>query len=253
MTTVVPAWTGDVVAEQPYPMVFATVSGAHLYGFASVDSDVDLRGAHLLPPRELVGLRHGPETLSHTGDRAGVELDLVTHDLAKSCRLLLRRSGDVLEQVTSPLVIHTSETHAELLSLVPGCVSTGYADHYLGFATSSQLLFTKTNKLKPALYLLRVLCTGLHLMRTGTVQADLTLLYGDCDLPYVPDLIAAKREGEHRVLGTDAGLPGPDRILADTARLREQLNQAKADAKLPAQPTAADALHDLVVRARLGL
>ncbi|CAM5707277.1 hypothetical protein STENM327S_00924 [Streptomyces tendae] len=35
-----------VVGEQPFPVLFATVSGAHLYGFPSRDSDVDLRGVH---------------------------------------------------------------------------------------------------------------------------------------------------------------------------------------------------------------
>jgi len=35
-------------ARHPYPLLFATVSGAHLYGFPSPDSDYDLRGAHIL-------------------------------------------------------------------------------------------------------------------------------------------------------------------------------------------------------------
>lgn len=39
----------SVVEEQPGPLLFAPVSGAHLYGFPSRDSDIDLRGAHLLP------------------------------------------------------------------------------------------------------------------------------------------------------------------------------------------------------------
>jgi hypothetical protein len=38
-----------IVAAQPYPLLFATISGAHLYGFPSPDSDYDLRGAHVLP------------------------------------------------------------------------------------------------------------------------------------------------------------------------------------------------------------
>nr|WP_236029876.1 nucleotidyltransferase domain-containing protein [Actinoplanes lichenicola] len=49
MTITVPSWSADVMAELPYPVVFATVSGAHLYGFASADSDLDLRAAHVLP------------------------------------------------------------------------------------------------------------------------------------------------------------------------------------------------------------
>ena len=33
-----------IVASQPYPLLFATIRGAHLYGFPSPDSDFDLRG-----------------------------------------------------------------------------------------------------------------------------------------------------------------------------------------------------------------
>jgi hypothetical protein len=38
-----------IVAAQPYPLLFATFSGAHLYGFPSPDSDFDPLGAHVLP------------------------------------------------------------------------------------------------------------------------------------------------------------------------------------------------------------
>ncbi|WP_274519994.1 DNA polymerase beta superfamily protein [Abditibacterium utsteinense] len=47
----------DAAARLPYAPLFVTVSGAHLYGFASPDSDFDLRGAHILPLRELVWSR----------------------------------------------------------------------------------------------------------------------------------------------------------------------------------------------------
>ena len=39
--------------RHPYPLLFATISGAHLYGFASPDSDYDLRGVHVLPFRQV--------------------------------------------------------------------------------------------------------------------------------------------------------------------------------------------------------
>ena len=47
------------VLAHPYPLLFATISGAHLYGFPSADSDFDLRGVHLLPLRDVVGLHPG--------------------------------------------------------------------------------------------------------------------------------------------------------------------------------------------------
>ena len=54
------------VANHPYPLVFATVSGAHLYGFESPDSDFDLRGVHVLPKEQVLGLGTPKETEDHT-------------------------------------------------------------------------------------------------------------------------------------------------------------------------------------------
>ncbi len=51
------------VAAQPYPALFATVSGAHLYGLPSPDSDFDLCGAHLLPLENVLGLDVRGETV----------------------------------------------------------------------------------------------------------------------------------------------------------------------------------------------
>src|ERR687893_610668 len=93
------------VAAQPYPLMFVTVSGAHLYGFPSPDSDYDLRGVHVLPVREVIGLDAGRETIEAEGDRNGIELDLVTHDAEKFFGLMIKKNGYVLEQIYSPLVV----------------------------------------------------------------------------------------------------------------------------------------------------
>jgi predicted nucleotidyltransferase len=246
MTVDVPSWAAEITAGLPYPLVFATVSGAHLYGFASVDSDLDLRASHTLPADEVVGLRTGPETLQSGGWRDGVELDVVSHDLLKFARLLNSRNGYVLEQLLSPLVVATSPVHDELKALAPGLITRHHAHHYLGFAATQERLFERTGELKPALYTLRVLLTGLHLMRTGEVVADLNVLG---DLPYVPELIARKREAEHG--------PFPSAIRAELARdvprLRAELEAARDASRLleQADRAAVEALHHLVVRTRL--
>src|SRR3954462_12278671 len=89
----------SVVREQPYPLLFVTISGAHLYGFPSPDSDFDLRGVHLLPLEKVVGLNPGHETVEKSGIHDGLEIDLVTHDAKKFFGLLLKKNGYVLEQV----------------------------------------------------------------------------------------------------------------------------------------------------------
>src|SRR5947208_13908219 len=81
------------VAIHPYPLLFATISGAHLYGFPSSDSDYDLRGVHLLPLEEVVGLKTGQETVEKSGVHDGLEIDLVTHDARKFFVLLVKNTG----------------------------------------------------------------------------------------------------------------------------------------------------------------
>ena len=115
------------VDQHPYPLVFATISGAHLYGFPSADSDYDLRGIHLLPLADVVGLKTGHETVEKSGVYDGLEVDLVTHDARKFFTLLLRKNGYVLEQLLSPLVIHSTPEHEELKALSQGCITRHHA------------------------------------------------------------------------------------------------------------------------------
>src|SRR5919199_1243049 len=91
------------VEAHPFPLLFATVKAAHV--------------------------------------REGTEIDLVTHEARKFFRLLLRDNGYVLEQLYSPLVVHTTSEHEELKALARGCVTRACARHYLGFAHNQWLLF----------------------------------------------------------------------------------------------------------------
>jgi predicted nucleotidyltransferase len=239
----------SVIAGHPYPLLFATVSGAHLYGFPSQDSDVDLRGAHLLPVEEVVGLRPGPATIDRSWVQDGAEIDLVTHDAAKFFGLLLRRNGYVLEQLLSPLVVSGGPVHEELVALAPECLTRQHAHHYRGFATTQERLYLRTGELKPLLYTFRVLLTGIHLIRTGELVADLlTLLELDPAAPrYLRELVALKAEQEHGPIPAQASAAG---LTADLAALHLRLDEAQQGSRLPERATAEPALHDLLVRLR---
>src|SRR5204862_2197202 len=142
------------IEQHPYPLLFATISGAHLYGFPSPDSDFDLRGVHVLPLHEVIGLRTGQATVERAGAESGLDLDLVTHDVAKFVRLLLHPNGYVLEQLMSPLVVVTSPEHDELRALGRRCITQRHVRHYLGFAATQWQLFAKEAppRVKPLLY-----------------------------------------------------------------------------------------------------
>src|SRR6266852_5614501 len=112
-----------VTASQSYPLLLMTLSGAHLYGFPSADSDYDLRGVHILPIQEVVGLYEGRETIETTTMQDSLEIDLVTYDVKKFLMLLLKKNGSVLEQIYSPLVIHTTPEHEELKLIARKCIT----------------------------------------------------------------------------------------------------------------------------------
>jgi uncharacterized protein len=236
--------------SHPYPLLFATISGAHLYGFPSPDSDYDLRGVHLLPLPEIVGLKQGPETIERSGTHDGLEIDLVTHDAGKFFGLLLRRNGYVLEQLFSPLIVHTSPEHEELKEIARRCITRHHVHHYLGFAETQWKLFAKETppKVKPLLYIYRVLLTGIHLMRTGEVVANLPRLNEAARLPYIPDLIPRKLAGPEL-----SRLPEADLAFhrKEYERLEGELRQASENSTLPETPEGYEALHDLLVQFRL--
>jgi predicted nucleotidyltransferase len=244
----------DILMKQvdlhPYPLMFATISGAHLYGFPSPDSDFDLRGIHQLPVEQIVGLGDCEETVEKSGIQDGLELDLVTHDVKKFFMLMLKKNGYVLEQILSPHVVFTTSEHDELKSIVPSCITKHHSHHYLGFAATQWKLFSKENppRVKPLLYVYRVLLTGIHLMKTGEVEANLVTLNAEARLPYIGELI------ERKLTGPEKGdLPAADMQFHESEyqRLVALLERTSAESKLPEAGTGRGALNDLLIRTRL--
>ncbi|MFB3891974.1 MAG: DNA polymerase beta superfamily protein [Phycisphaerae bacterium] len=260
------------VAIRPYPLLFVTISGAHLYGFPSADSDYDLRGVHVLPAEDMLGLHEPRETIEVKrranaaetaaglagGTPTPLEIDLVTHDIKKFMLLMLRKNGYVLEQLYSPLVVHTTSEHEELKAVGKGCITRHHNHHYLGFARTQWDLFRKEDppKVKPLLYVYRVLLTGIYLMRSGVFEANLPRLNtrdlcggGDRSfpLPYIDDLIARKAEGGERGRLTAADLAFHEK---EYLRLTAVLEQAGRESTLPDAPTSKDAMNDLLLRVR---
>lgn len=238
------------ISSQPYPLLFATVSGAHLYGFPSPDSDYDLRGVHILPVREVIGLSDGRETIETTKMRDGLEIDLVTHDLKKFFGLLLKKNGYVMEQLFSPLVLRTSPEHEELKAIAKTCLTRHHSHHYFGFAENQWKLFNKENprRVKPLLYVYRVLLTGIHLMRSGEIESNLVTLNQEFKLPYISELIARKLSGPEK-----STLEGSDVEFyqREYLRLKGELEQAYQSSQLPEAPAGKTALNDLLVSIRL--
>jgi predicted nucleotidyltransferase len=224
-------------AELPNAL-FVTVSGSHLYGFSSADSDIDLRGCYLALLESRLGLRPGPETVERTPDLNGTEVELVAHEAGKYLGLMTRHNGYILEQVFSPMVVLGGDFLARIRPLARRCVTRGCYHHYRGFFQSRRKLLEKepVKRAKSLLYAYRVALTGIHLLRTGEVEANLPALNHGFALPFIDDLIArkaAKERGELSDLDWEFH-------AAELDRLEQQLTEAHVESPLPEEPAVAE-------------
>lgn len=170
------------------------------------------------------------------------ELDLVSTEVGKFASLLLKRNGYVLEQVLSPIIVVTGPDHEELAALARRCPTVHHAHHYLGFLAGQIREAERKGTIKALLYCLRVALTGIWLMRTGEVEANLprlaTLLHSEIeplDLQ-VDELIVRKASGGERALLAPAELDTWRDRLATLGRLVEG---AQERSSLPYEPDSA--------------
>jgi predicted nucleotidyltransferase len=162
---------------------------------------------------------------------------------------MLKKNGYVLEQLYSPLVLHTTPEHQELKKIGRRCVTRYHAYHYFGFAETQWKLFEKEQprRVKPLLYVYRVLLTGIHLMRTGEVEANLLRLNEVARLSYVDELVRRKLAGPEQSTLADSDI---DFHRSEYERLRGELQAAFESSSLPEGTSAKPELHDLLLRLR---
>jgi len=228
--------------------LFVTISGAHLYGFSSPDSDFDVRGCHLMPLEAALSITMQRETVEYTGIEAGREIDFVSHDSAKFFRLMLKKNGYVMEQIFSPIVVIGGPDLDELRSIAKGCITKHIHHHYKGFYQNQMAMFEKeeVKKAKTLLYAYRVLLTGIHVLRTGEIEANLPRLLEAYPCPGVPELMAAKVKEKAGIGALDLEI---HRRALDS--LSARLEQGFGDSSLPEEPREAVALDHFLVKLRL--
>jgi predicted nucleotidyltransferase len=209
-------------------VIYRCVIGSRAYGLEDEASDTDRRGIYL-PPAELQWSLYGvPEQLENDE----------TQEVY------------VLEQIFSPLVVYATPEYEELKSIASGCITKHHAHHYLGFAATQWKLFRKqaSPRVKPLLYVYRVLLTGIHLMRTGKIESNLLTLNTEAELPYINDLIAEKLAGPEKGSLADSDLTFHE---SEYGRLTAELESACDNSTLPEMPAKRDELNDLLIRLRL--
>ena len=237
------------IEQQPLPgrMLLFGVTGAHHYGFPSPDSDLDLKGLHLAPTRDLLGLRPPGQTYDRTEFYRGVECDLTSHEAAKSLALLLRGNGNMLERILSPFQVIESPELPALQQLAQASLSKRFFAHYGGYLKGMQLEHEREPRVKSMLYTYRVALTGIHLLATGELEADVRINAPRYGFPEVLELVEQKAKGLEKASLTGAV---DANFRQGWAPLQEQLEGALENSSLEEEAPNFEAIDRWLVELR---
>ncbi|MEE4673392.1 nucleotidyltransferase domain-containing protein [Pseudomonas alliivorans] len=119
--------------ERNVTVLYACESGSRAWGFASTDSDYDVRFVYVEKPEWFVQVNAGRDVIERPLDD---ELDVSGWELRKTLGLLRKSNPTLLEWLDSPLVYRSeSEATARLRALAEAFYSPPAArNHYLSMA-----------------------------------------------------------------------------------------------------------------------
>lgn len=241
-----------LAAHVPTPLLWLALSGAHAYGFPSEDSDLDLKGVHVVPARALLGLGEAQDAVDVVSEWEGREYDFTSNEVGHVARLLLRGNGNMFERYLGPFPVVTTPAGHRMRELAREALSRKVSHHYGGFFRGMVREYRAeaargVRRAKRLLYAYRVALTGIHLLLKGELITDVVALHDEYGCPAVVELVRVKRSRETETI-EEAAEP---RYLEDLARLERVLEEARASSVLPEEPPNRDEIEKLVIGLRL--
>ena len=211
-------------------VIYRCVVGSRAFGLGTEESDTDRRGIYL-PSADLHWSLYGvPEQLESE------ETQEAYWEIQKFLIMALKANPNVLECLYSPLVEYVTPLAQELLDMREAFLSQVVYQTFNGYVLSQfkrmQSDLRNQGKVKPkhVMHLIRLLLSGIHVLREGTVSVDV----GN----YREQLLAIKN-GE---------MPWDD-IEAWRLRLHGEFDRAFEQTSLPERPNY-ERVNDFLMKAR---
>jgi predicted nucleotidyltransferase len=211
-------------------VILRCVIGSRAYGLDHEESDTDRRGVYL-PPADLHWSLYGvPEQLE---DEATQE---AYWELQKFLIMALKGNPNILECLYTPLVEFATPLAKELLDMRSIFLSRLVYQTYNGYVMSqfkrmqADVRNHGTMKLKHVMHLIRLLLSGIHVLREGFVPVDV---------------------GDHReqLLQVKAGDMPWEEVEAWRLRLHAEFDRALEQTTLPERPDYEQA-NQFLIKAR---
>ncbi len=193
----------EVAASEGVQVLYAAESGSRAWGFASPDSDYDVRFIYAHPRAWYLSLAEQRDVIERPLDEQLV--DLAGWDVRKALRLLLKSNPAFYEWLVSPIVYRDDGGFAAAARdlFVRHASPSVVARHYHSIARGqwrSEIADTEQPKLKKYFYVIRPLLSLQWVVREGRLPPmGLDALLEHCTMPIdvraaVSELLHAKRE-----------------------------------------------------------
>jgi len=146
---------GEIEKTQNVRIIHAIESGSRAWGFASPDSDYDVRFIYIRPLEYYLRLDKTHDVIEYQLDET---LDINGWDLQKALRLLYKSNPTLFEWNNSPVIYKTTPEWQKVKSIINDYFTSKHGVyHYLSTAKSNyrEYLKTDTVKLKKYFYVLR--------------------------------------------------------------------------------------------------
>lgn len=147
----------EIEEKENVKILHAVESGSRAWGFASPDSDYDVRFVYVRTKEDYLSLNEQKDVIEWQLDDV---LDINGLDLKKALKQFQRGNATLFEWSNSPIVYKTTETWKQIYNVARSYFSTKAAGyHYYGTAhsTYSQYLGEELVKYKKYFYALRPL------------------------------------------------------------------------------------------------
>ena len=240
----IPAKLAALAAQENLHILLAVESGSRAWGFASPDSDYDVRILYIRPWAHYLRIDEDKDSLEFIENDW---FDVGGWDIRKALRLLRKSNAVLLEWLRSPIVYAADSAFLRDLNIIVPYYAHAapLLHHYYGIARNAlkSLDLHDEIRLKKWFYVLRPLLAARWAVQRGGVP-PMTLTELMADLPpaavsEINDLVALKSEKDERYR---------HRLSPSLIALTETLVAEVAALSAPAAPKGETELLDVLFR-----
>lgn len=222
-----------IAHTEPLHFLLAVESGSRAWGFASPDSDYDVRAIYIRPQPYYLQIDEAKDTFEFIENQW---FDVGGWDIRKALRLLRKSNATLLEWLRSPMVYTQDDDFTSRLNaLAPQYVqAAALLHHYRGIAGNAlrNMDLAQPVKLKKWFYVLRPLLAARWAVKQGgippmTLAELMSEWQTDC-AAQIADLVAIKAEQDESYLHTLS--PELQRLTVDLYNEVSELSAPAAQA-----------------------